>query len=215
MKITDPYSPTIEPSNFTTKIDNPYFPLTPGTRTIYEATTQDGLQRTTTEVTRDTKNIMGVGTVVVHDTVTIDNEPFEDTLDWYAQDRDGNVWYFGEATKEFKDGSADTAGSFEAGVNGALPGVIMPGHPHVGDQYRQEYAKGVAEDTGEVLDLTGSETTPLTWAVTNLLVTRDSDLLDPTAPGENKYFARGIGLILTVQTTGPPERDQATVVEKF
>lgn len=81
MKITDPYSPTIEPSNFTTKIDNPYFPLTPGTRTIYEATTQDGLQRTTTEVTRDTKNIMGVDTVVVHDTVTIDNEPLEDTLD--------------------------------------------------------------------------------------------------------------------------------------
>jgi hypothetical protein len=80
MKITDPYSPTIEPSNFTTKIDNPYFPLTPGTRTIYEATTQDGLQRTTTEVTRDTKNIMGVDTVVVHDTVTIDNEVFEDTL---------------------------------------------------------------------------------------------------------------------------------------
>ena len=163
-EITDPYSPTIEPSNFTTKIDNPYFPLTPGTRTIYEATTQDGLQRTTTEVTRDTKNIMGVDTVVVHDTVTIDNEPLEDTLDWYAQDRDGNVWYFGEATKEFKDGSADTAGSFEAGVNGALPGVIMPGHPHVGDQYRQEYAKGVAEDTGEVLVLTGSETTPLTGA---------------------------------------------------
>jgi hypothetical protein len=214
-EITDPYSPTIEPSNFTTKIDNPYFPLTPGTRTIYEATTQDGLQRTTTEVTRDTKNIMGVDTVVVHDTVTIDNEPLEDTLDWYAQDRDGNVWYFGEATKEFKDGTADTAGSFESGVNGALPGIIMPGHPQVGDQYRQEYAKGVAEDTGEVLDLTGSETTPLTGAVTNLLVTRDSDLLDPTAPGENKYFARGIGLILTVQTTGPPERDQATVVEKF
>ena len=126
MKITDPYSPTIEPSNFTTKIDNPYFPLTPGTRTIYEATTQDGLQRTTTEVTRDTKNIMGVDTVVVHDTVTIDNEPLEDTLDWYAQDRDGNVWYFGEATKEFKDGTADTAGSFESGVNGALPGIIMP-----------------------------------------------------------------------------------------
>jgi hypothetical protein len=133
-EITDPYSPTIEPSNFTTKIDNPYFPLTPGTRTIYEATTQDGLQRTTTEVTRDTKNIMGVDTVVVHDTVTIDNEPLEDTLDWYAQDRDGNVWYFGEATKEFKDGTADTAGSFESGVNGALPGIIMPGHPQVGDQ---------------------------------------------------------------------------------
>jgi len=212
MKITDPYSPTIEPSNFTTKIDNPYFPLTPGTRTIYEATTQDGLQRTTTEVTRDTKNIMGVDTVVVHDTVTIDNEPFEDTLDWYAQDRDGNVWYFGEATKEFKDGSADTAGSFEGGVNGALPGVIMPGHPHVGDQYRQEYAKGVAEDTGEVLNLTGRETTPLTGPVSDLLVTKDVDLLDATAPHENKYYARSIGLILTTEAGG---RDEAVKVEKF
>jgi hypothetical protein len=90
-----------------------------------------------------------------------------------------------------------------------------PGHPQVGDHYRQEYAKGVAEDTGEVLDLAGSETTPLTGPVKNLLITKDSNLLDPTAPGENKYFARGIGLMLNVQTTGPPERDQATVAEKF
>jgi hypothetical protein len=189
--------------------------LAPGTRTIYEATTRDGLQRTTTEVTRDAKKIMGVDTVVVHDTVTVDNEPLEDTFDWYAQDRDGNVWYFGEATKEFKDGTVDTAGSFESGVNGALPGIIMPAHPQVGDQYRQEYAKGIAEDAGEVLSLTGSETTPLTGPANDLLVTKDSDLLDPTGPGENKYYARGIGLILTVQTTGPPERDQATAVEKF
>ena len=186
-----------------------------GTRTIYEATTQDGLQRTTTEVTRDTKKVMGVDTVVAHDTVSIDNEPVEDTLDWYAQDRDGNVWYFGEATEEFKAGAVDTAGSFEGGVNGALPGIIMPAHPRVGDQYRQEFAKGIAEDAGEVLSLSGSETTPLTGSAKDLLVTKDSDLLDPTGPGENKYYARGIGLILTVQTTGPPERDQATVVEKF
>jgi len=138
MKITDPYSPTIVPSVFTTKIDNPYFPLTPGTRTISEAATADGLHRTTTDVTRDTRKVMGVDTVVVHDTVTVDNEPLEDTFDWYAQDRDGNVWYFGEVTKEYKDGSVDTAGSFEGGVNGALPGIIMPAHPQVGDQYRQE-----------------------------------------------------------------------------
>jgi hypothetical protein len=215
MKITDPYSPTIDPSAFATTIDNPYFPLTPGTRTFYEADTPDGLQRTTTEVTRDTKKIMGVDTVVVHDTVTVNNEPFEDTLDLYAQDRDGNVWYLGEATKEFKDGTVDTAGSFEGGVNGALPGIILPGHPQMGDQYRQEYAKGVAEDTGDVLSLTGSETTPLTGPAKDLLVTKDTDLLDPTGPGENKYYARGVGLILTVQTTGPAERDQAIAVEKF
>ena len=178
-----------------------------------EATTPDGLQRTTTEVTRDTKKIMGVDTVVVHDTVTLDGKPFEDTFDWYAQDRDGNVWYFGEATKEFKDdGTVDTTGSFEGGVNGALPGIVMPGHPQVGDQYRQEYAKGVAEDTGEVLSLTGSETTPLTGPVSDLLVTKDTDLLDPTTPPENKYYARGIGLILT---TEPGGRDEAVKVEKF
>jgi hypothetical protein len=182
---------------------------------IYEAATQDGLQRTATEVSRDTKRVMGVETVVVHDTVTVDNQPLEDTFDWYAQDRDGNVWYFGEATKEFKDGTVDTAGSFESGANGALPGIMMPAHPQVGDQYRQEYAKGVAEDAGEVLSLTGAETTPLTGPAKDLLVTKDSDQLDPTGPGEKKYYARGVGLILTVTTTGPPERDQATVVEKF
>ena len=213
MKITDPYQPTIDPSAFSTRIDNPYLPLTPGTRTISEATTPDGLQRTTTEVTRDTKKIMGVDTVVVHDTVTLDGKPVEDTLDWYAQDRDGNVWYFGEATKEFKDdGTVDTTGSFESGVNGALPGIVMPGHPQVGDQYRQEYAKGVAEDTGEVLNLTGSETTPLTGPLSDLLVTKDADLLDPTAPAETKYYARSIGLILTTEAGG---RDEAVKVEKF
>lgn len=212
MKITDPYSPTIDPSAFTTTINNPYFPLTPGTRTIYEADTPDGLQRTTTEVTRDTKKIMGVDTVVVHDTVAVNNEPFEDTLDWYAQDRDGNVWYFGEATKKLEDGTADTSGSFEGAVNGALPGIIMPGNPQVGDQYRQEYAKGVAEDTGEVLNLTGRETAPLTGPLSDLLLTKDVDLLNPTAPAENKYYARSIGLILTREAGG---RDEAVKVEKF
>jgi hypothetical protein len=91
----------------------------------------------------------------------------------------------------------------------------MPGQPQVGDQYRQEYAKGIAEDTGEVLTLTGSETSKLTGPARDLLVTKDSDLLDPSGPVENKYYARGIGLILTVQVTGPPERDEAIMVEKF
>ena len=106
----------------------------------------------------------------------------------------------------------DSTGSFEGGVNGALPGIIMPGHPRVGDQYRQEYAKGVAEDTGEVLNLTGRETTPLTGPLSDLLVTKDVDLLDPTAPAENKYYARSIGLILTTEAGG---RDEAIKVEKF
>jgi hypothetical protein len=212
MKITDPYSPTIDPAAFMTAIDNPYFPMTPGTQTIYRANTPDGPQRTTTEVTRDTKTVMGIATVVVHDTVSLNGTTTEDTFDWYAQDRDGSVWYFGEATKKLENGTADTAGSFEAGVNGALPGIVMPAHPRVGDQYRQEYAKGVAEDTGAVVSVTGSETTPLTGLANDLLVTEDADLLDPTAATENKYYARGIGLILTAEAGG---RDEAVKVEKF
>jgi hypothetical protein len=213
MKITDPYSPTIDPAAFSTTIDNPYFPMVPGTRTIYEAHTPDGLQQTTTEVTRDTKTIMGVTAVVVHDTVSVEGKTTEDTLDWYAQDRDGNVWYFGEDTKAInEDGTADTTGSFEAGVNGALPGIVMLAHPRVGDQYRQEYAKGVAEDTSEVLSVTGSESAPLTGPVSDLVVTKDADPLDPTAPPENKYFARGIGLILTTEAGG---RDEAVRAQKF
>jgi len=215
MKIHDPYQPVIDPAAFTTSIDNPYLPMTPGTRTIYEADTSDGRQQTTTEVTRDTKTIMGVTTVVVHDTVTLDGKPSEDTVDWFAQDRDGNVWYFGEATKEFDGQKASTAGSFEAGVDGALPGIVMPAHPQIGDTYRQEYAKGVAEDTGEVVSLTGSDTTPMTGPAKELLVIKDADLLDPNGPAENKYYSRGVGLILTVPITGAPERDQAVRVEKF
>jgi hypothetical protein len=213
-RITDPYSPTIDPAAFSTTIDNPYMPLTPGTRTIYQADTAEGRQRTTVEVTRDIRKVMGVDTVVVHDVVTLNGKTAEDTFDWFAQDRDGNVWYLGEATKKFGDGTVDTTGSFEAGVNGALPGVVMLGRPQVGDQYRQEFARGVAEDTGEVVSLSGAETTPLTGAAKDLLVTKDSDLRDPSGV-ENKYYARGVGLVLTVNATGAAERDEAIVVEHF
>lgn len=213
-RITEPYSPTIDPAAFSTRIDNPFLPMTPGTRTIYQAVSDEGRQQTVTEVTRETKKIMGVGTVVVHDTVSLEGKTMEDTLDWFAQDRDGNVWYFGEATKKFENGTVDTAGSFEAGVNGALPGIVMLGTPQIGDQYRQEFAKGVAEDTGEVLSVQGAETTPLTGAAKDLLVTKDVDGLDPSSV-ENKYYARGVGLVLTVNASGAAERDEAIAVQRF
>ena len=214
MKITDPYSPTIDPSAFSTTIDNPYLPLAPGTRTISEATTPDGLQQTTTEVTRDTKMIMGVKTVV-------GPRHRQPSTARRSKTRSTGMPRIATATSGISakppKSSRTTApwtatGSFEGGVNGALPGIIMPGHPQVGDQYRQEYAKGVAEDTGEVLNLTGRETTPLTGPLSDLLVTKDVDLLDPTAPAENKYYARSIGLILTTEAGG---RDEAVKVEKF
>lgn len=213
--IAPAYAPTITPADFTTTIDNPWFPLVPGTRFVYEGTTPDGRQRNVVEVTRDTKMIMGVETTVVHDVVSVDGKPEEETLDWYAQDKDGNVWYFGEDTRALGGPTVDTKGSFEAGINGALPGVIMPARPVVGDHYRQEYAKGVAEDTGRVLSLTGAETAQYGGPHTDLLVTEDVNPLDPQAAVENKYFARGVGFLVVVHVTGPPERVELTAVEKF
>lgn len=207
------YSPKIDPADFSTKIDNPYMPLTPGTRMVYEGTTPEGQQRTVVEVTHETKKIMGVDTVTVHDLVSLNGKPSEDTLDWYAQDRNGNVWYFGEATKKTEGGKVSTKGSFEAGVNGALPGIVMEGHPNVGDDYRQEYYKGVAEDRAQVLSTTESATVP-TGSFRNLVMTKDYNPLDPAAAIEHKYYARGIGLILIVHVTGPAERLELVRVER-
>jgi hypothetical protein len=209
------YSPRIDPADFSTVIDNPFFPLVPGTRMIYEGDTADGRQRTVTEVTRDTRKLMGVNTVVVHDTVTLDGKPHEETFDWYAQDREGNVWYFGEDTKKVEGSTVDTSGSFEAGVHGALPGIIMKAHPTVGERYRQEFAKGIAEDTGEILSTTGTADVPFGGSYRDLLVTKDVNPLDSGAAIENKYFAHGVGFILVIHVTGPAERVELVGVERF
>jgi hypothetical protein len=210
------YSPMIDPARFSTTIDNPYLPLVPGTRFIYEATTADGKERNVVEVTYDTKTVMGVQTRVVHDVVTgADGEVDEDTSDWYAQDADGNVWYFGEDTQTLGGPTVDTSGSFTAGVDGALPGIIMPGSPVVGDHYRQEYYVGKAEDTGKVLSLTSTESAPVGGTRSDLLVTEDVNPLDPAAAVEHKYFAKGIGHIVTVHVTGPSERVELVAVERF
>ena len=212
--ISPTYTPTIRPADFSTTIDNPYYPLIPGTRTIYEGPTADGMERNVVEVTNDTKIVMGVTTRVVHDVVSVDGKPEEETWDWYAQDKDGNVWYFGEDTSKLGGPTVDTSGSFQAGVGGALPGVIMEAHPVVGDQYRQEYAKGEAEDTGEVLDLAGSAKLR-TGTRDDLLVTKDVNPLDPEAAVEHKYFVRGVGFVLVEHVTGPPERVELIATEHF
>jgi hypothetical protein len=213
--IAPSYAPVINPAEFSTTIDNPYFPLVPGTRFIYEATTADGRERNVVEVTADTKTVMAVATRVVHDVVLVDGKAEEETFDWYAQDTAGNVWYFGEATKALGGPTVDTSGSFEAGRDGALPGIVMPGHPMVGDHYRQEYYQGEAEDTGKILSLTGNESTPFTGPRSALLVTEDINPLDPAAAVENKYYAEGVGLLVTVQVTGPAERSELVAIEKF
>ena len=213
--ISLPYTPAIDPANFSKRIDNPFFPLVPGTRFIYEGDGVDGHQRNVTEVTRETKKVLGVEVVVVHDTVSLNGAAEEETFDWYAQDKDGNVWYFGEDTTKFTGPKAGTTGSFSAGVDGALPGIIMLGTPRVGDQYRQEYYKGHAEDIAEVLTLTGTETVPHGGAYKDLLVTKDVNPLDSAAAIENKYFAKGIGFIAVKHVTGPAERLELVKIEKF
>jgi hypothetical protein len=141
-----PYNPIIDPLNFptSTKITNQYFPLKPGTTYIYEGTTEKGNEHIEVKVTNETKVILGVTCVVVRDTVTVDGELVEDTIDWYAQDQFGNVWYFGENSLSYEDGLiVSLEGSWMAGVDGAKPGIIMGASPQVGDLYRQEFAVGI------------------------------------------------------------------------
>ena len=144
----------LDPAAFTTEIDNPYWPMVPGTRWTYRETDEEGNElKVVVTATTETKEIAnGVEARVVRDTVTRKGELIEDTFDWYSQDAEGNIWYLGEDTAEFEDGKVSSrSGSFEAGVDGALPGVIIPADPVDGMQYRQEYYEGEAEDNGEVL----------------------------------------------------------------
>src|SRR5918995_4623438 len=144
------------PDSFSTKIDNPYWPMKPGNRWVYRETDSEGArQRVVVTVTHRTKLIAnGVTARVVRDVVTEKGEFVEVTDDWYAQDRRGNVWYLGEATTEYENGRpVSTSGSFEAGVDGAQAGVIMPARPRPGLRYRQEYYEGEAEDRAEIVSL--------------------------------------------------------------
>ena len=191
------YAPVIDPAKFVTRIDNPYFPLQPGRTFVYEGKTEVGNEHDEVYVSRDTKVIVGVTCVVVTDTVTVDGKLEELTIDWYAQDKQGNVWYFGEDAKAYdKDNVISTHGSWEAGVNGAKPGIVMPVNPQPGDPYRQEYYKGEAEDMAQVLRVTGSISVPY-GSYTNVLITKEWSAIEPQLVIENKYYARGVGFILS------------------
>jgi hypothetical protein len=200
-----PYDPVINPSNFVTRIDNPYFPLTPGTTFIYEGQTAQGFEHDEFAVTHNTRVILGVTCIEVHDTVTLDGELSEDTLDWFAQDRDGNVWYFGENTHELEDGLITTIdGTFLSGVNGDKPGIVMKAHPAIGDFYRQEFSLDNAEDFAETLSLTETVTVPA-GTFHNCLKSQETTPLE-TDLLEHKFYAPGVGNVLTVDAnTGDRE----------
>jgi hypothetical protein len=192
----EPYDPQIDPANFVSKIDNPYFPLVPGTVFIYEGQTAAGLVHTEFFVTHRTKVILGVTAVEVHDTVTTDGALTEDTLDWFAQDKKGNVWYLGENTEELVDGRPSTLdGTFVAGQNGARPGIVMEAHPAVGDFYRQEFDLGNAEDFASVESLTDAVVVPA-GSFARCLRTLETTPLE-TDLREAKWYARGVGNVLT------------------
>ncbi len=196
----------LDPANFTTEIDNPYWPMKPGSRWVYrESDTEGGREKVVVEVTDKTKRIAnGVEARVVRDTVSEDGKPVEVTDDWYAQDKAGNIWYLGEATAEYKNGKvANRSGSFEAGVDGAEAGIALPGNPKPGMSYRQEYYKGEAEDKGAVVSV-GEEQVEVPFGFykpEDVLMTRD---LVPTEPKvqELKFYARDVGPVLSVHTDG-------------
>jgi hypothetical protein len=191
------YEPEIDPANFVAVIDNPHMPLIPGTTMIYEGRTSRGLERVEVEVTYETKDILGVTCTVVRDRGFLDGVLTEDTDDWFAQDIEGNVWYFGEISKNYEDGElVDIEGSWKAGEDGAQPGIVMLAKPVLRQLYRQEYFLGEAEDVGRLIALNEMVTVPygmfsMCWR------TEDFSPIEPDAL-ENKLYAPGIGLVLEI-----------------
>lgn len=184
------YRPTIIPAEFTTQITNEYLPLVPGTAMTY----QGAGEKNVFNVTDRTREVMGVTTIVVRDQAFEGGAIIEDTEDWFAQDAAGNVWYFGESTAEC-DGHrvASRHGSWEAGVDGAQPGIVMLANPEIGDYYRQEYLRGEAEDVARVLRL-GVTITHKSTTYPNVVITEDFSKLEP-AVVEHKKYAPGVGLV--------------------
>lgn len=186
--------PAFDPGNFVRDVDNTLFPLPLGRRLVYQGT-EDGQKETViTDVTRDEKTILGVPVVVVLDRVFQGGQLVEKTFDWFAQDRQGNVWYFGEDTKEFEDGKlVSTAGSFEAGKHGARAGIIMRAHPQLYQITPQEDAPGVAEDEARVIGLNATVTVPYGTFV-HCLKTAEFTALEPDAL-EYKLYCPHVGVV--------------------
>jgi hypothetical protein len=201
----------MDPGHFSTRITNPWWPMRVGSRWVYRETAPDGTrQRVVVTVLARTKLIgNGVTARVVRDVVTEGGEPVEVTHDWYAQDRCGNVWYLGEATTEYEDGRPiSTSGSFEAGVDGAEAGVIMPADPRLGMRYRQEYYEGEAEDRAEIVSRRDQVEVPFGhFRPGRVLTTRDLNPLEPNVL-EFKFYARGIGPVLAIGVSGGADREE-------
>jgi hypothetical protein len=200
----------LDPADFTTEIDNPYWPMSVGSRWVYEETDKAGaVQKVVVTVTDRTRTIAnGVEARVVRDVVSEDGEPVEVTDDWYAQDSAGNIWYLGEDTAEYEKGKVvSREGSFEAGVDGAQAGIAMPANAEVGLAYRQEYLAGEAEDRAKVLSLEAKASVPF-GSFDGVLQTEDVNPLGDPPQVEHKFYARGVGPVLVIGIAGGGGREE-------
>lgn len=195
------YDPPFDPRDFVDPLQigksvnpNPFFPLVAGSQWVYRSPSET----VTIDVLGKVERIEGVPCIVVHDVVKHNGRTAEDTIDWFAQNVDGSVWYCGEQTGELEGGRVvDVTGSWRAGVEEARPGIIMQAVPRVGNTYRQEFALGDAEDAARILSITGSATVPAASCSKTCLVTREFTPLEPELR-EDKYYAPNIGLVLSV-----------------
>jgi hypothetical protein len=206
---------TLDPSDFSTTIDNPYWPMEPGTRWTYREDDGSGqVLDVTVIVTRETKKVAdGVTARVVRDTVRSGEAIVEDTYDWYAQDTTGAIWYLGEDTAEFDNGAVvSTEGSFESGVDGAMAGIALPAQPAPGQAYRQEYYPGQAEDNGEIVSL-GEMVDVRYGHFDDVLLTRDTTALEPNVL-EYKFYADGVGPVLTLGISGGSGREELVSMDR-
>lgn len=206
------YDPKIDPANFSTNINNKYLTFVPGKKMVYQGETEEGTEVIEVYVTHETKEVMGVKALVVQDKVWLNGDLIEDTEDWYAQDNDGNVWYFGEDTADLVDGKiVSREGSWEAGVDGAKPGIVMKANPKIGDSYRQEYYKGKAEDKADVISLGESVKVPF-GSFNNCMKTLDYTPLEPSVK-ENKYYCSEVGGVALEVDLESGERVELVSVE--
>src|SRR5580765_4490051 len=197
----------LDPADFTTNIDNPYWPMRPGSHWVYRETENGETQRVDVTVTDKTKVLAGITARVVHDQVTRKGQVVENTLDWYAQDSHGNLWYLGEDTAEYENGKLKTkAGTWSAGVDGAEPGVVVPANPKQGMRYREEYYAGQAEDGAEVLSVSSQAQVPF-GRFQNALLTRNFSAIEPTVE-EMKLYAKGVGPVMELLVSGGSGRTE-------
>jgi hypothetical protein len=198
------YEPVLDPAHFVSVIDNPYYPLPVGRTLVYRGMRDGQIQIDRVTVLSRTRVVEGVTATVVRDVAKHGKTLLEKTFDWFAQDDQGVVWYLGENTKAYRpNGTVDTSGSWEAGVNDAEPGIVMEADPQVPDGYRQEYLAGEAEDTAWIIDRGGAVSVPygtLRHALTTLEFARiEPDVID------EKVYAPGIGIVREVARDGDQE----------